>query len=180
MKPQLQAQAAAVREAVDGTPTIEDGMICYDIINPSDACTFLAPDRDIALATLALLGEGDYGGRPLTRDGERVTEEDRAKLEVPIFLFTGSYEAWWTANGWSEEPIEKILTARKPEVSEALRSCAYGDLEDRRTYESACAAITDPERLAKFKADWEDRRRSSMNRIVNRAWLLADRLSAAA
>lgn len=38
-------------------------MICYEIVNPSDMATFLAPDRDIALAALAFIGDGAYGGK---------------------------------------------------------------------------------------------------------------------
>lgn len=150
-------------------------MICYEIVNPSDMATFLAPDRDIALAALAFIGEGAYGGTPLERSGERLNKDEADSLAVPMFLF-GGYEEWWKAQGYASEPIETMLATRKPEIIAALRTASYGSLEDRKSYDSACAAIDDPAKLAKFKADWEDRRRSSMNRIVQRAWDYADAL----
>lgn len=148
-------------------------MIVYEITNPSDMATFLAPDREIALVALVFIGEGAYGGKPLSCDGKTLSVVDAESAEVPIFLF-GGYEAWWKANGWTEEPVEKVLRERKSELVAALRSASYGDLEDRRTYDAACAAITDPEKLAAFRQSCEDRRRSSMNRIVHRAWAYAD------
>ncbi|MFZ4807519.1 MAG: hypothetical protein ACOYLQ_09700 [Hyphomicrobiaceae bacterium] len=151
-------------------------MIVYEIINPSDAATFLAPDRTIALAVLALLGEGWYGVTPLERDGQRILEEEAKLIFVPPFIGKGAYESWWRSAGYTEEPIEVALKTRAAELVAALRSCSYGDLEDRKTYDSACNAITDPEKLKTFKSEWEDRRRSSMNRIVQRAWAWADRI----
>ncbi len=151
-------------------------MICYDIVNPSDACTFLAPDAQIAVAVLAFLGEGSYAGTAVARNGERISETDAKSLAVPMFWGDGSYEAWWRENGWTECPVEAAIRDRKAEVLAALRSCAYGDLEDRATYDAACAAITDPDKLAEFKRGHEDRRRSSLNAIVKRAWAWADAL----
>lgn len=150
-------------------------MICYEIINPSDMATFMAPDRTIALAVVGLIGAGHYGGKPLERDGERIPKDEVDALTVPIFLF-GGYEEWWKAQGFASEPIEAVVQTRLGELVSALRSTAYGGLEDRKTYDSACAAIDDPAKRDQFKKDWEDRRRSSMNRIVQRAWLYADRL----
>lgn len=151
-------------------------MICYEIVNPSDMCTFLAPDREIALGVLALVGEGFYGGRALARDGKNILDDERAKLDIPLFLsgITTPYEDWWRREGWSEEPLERVLKTREPALVAALRTVQYGDLEDRRTYDSALAAIDDDAKRAAFKRDWEDRRRSSMNRIVQRAWRIAD------
>jgi len=157
-------------------------MLCYEIVNPSDAATLLAPDREIALAALALIAEGRYAGRAIARDLEPIDEAAAKPHYVPLFLFNGpeGYEDWWRAAGWTEEPVGKALRERKAEVVAALRSCAYGRLEDRRTYQSACAAITDPAKLAAFKTEWEDRRRSSLNAIVQIAWRLADRVDAIA
>lgn len=33
----------------------------YEVINPSDAITFKAEDEKLAVATVILLGEGQYG-----------------------------------------------------------------------------------------------------------------------
>lgn len=151
-------------------------MITYEIINPSDAATFLAPDRTVALAALAFIGEGFYGGTPIERDGQRILEDEKKLLCVPLFIGNGTYETWWRDAGYPEEPIEQAMKDRSAEIVAALRSCSCGDLEDRKKYDSACRAITDPEKLETFKREWEDRRRSSMNRIVQRAWAWADRI----
>lgn len=152
-------------------------MICYDVVNPSDACTFLAPDREIALAVLAFLGEGAYAGRPIAKDLKPIGEGEVERLEVPIFMFGRSYDGWWKDH-YAQEPIGAALTARPAEVVAALRSTQYGRVDDRIAYQSACNAITDPERLKTFQAEWEDRHRSSLNAIVKRAWIYADRIEA--
>lgn len=151
-------------------------MIIYEIVNQSDMCTFVAPDRDVALAVVALVGEGMYAAKPLTCGGARLTKTQEDELYVPMFFGGGAYETWWRDEGFTSEPLETILKDRKSDTIAALRSCAYGGLEDRLTYDAACAAITDPVKLDEFKRGHEDRRRSSMNRIVQRAWVYADRL----
>ena len=150
-------------------------MLCYDIVNPSDAATLLAPDRTIALAALTFISEGHYAGRVVARDLEPYRDES---ADVPIFLagICEPYDDWWKRVGYTKEPVAAAMRDRKAAVVAALRSCQYGDLEDRRTYQSAVDAITDPDKLAAFKRAWEDRRRSSMNRIVQRAWAWADHL----
>ena len=149
-------------------------MICYEIVNPSDQATFLAPDREIALAVVSLLGEGWYAGKPLARGAAALSDDEVARFEVPIFIGDGSYESWWQRRGYPGDPLAKTLSDRGPEVAVALRSVAYCGLEDRRTYDAACAAITDSEKLAEFQRSHEDRRRSSLNAIVKRAWAWAD------
>ncbi len=155
-------------------------MLCYDVINPSDATTFLAPDRAVALAALVLVAEGHYAGRAIARDLAPI-EPDEA-LDVPLFLerICTPYEEWCRAAGYTSDPIDAVMASRTAELTAALRSFQYGDLEDRRTYQSALDAITEPAKRAAFVKGWEDRRRSSMNRIVQRAWLIADRLEAKA
>lgn len=150
-------------------------MLCYEIINPSDQATLLAPDRAVAIAALAFIGEGAYAGRVIAKDLQEVSEEDAAAGRVPLF-FGMSYEDWWKAAGYDEEPIGKVMRERKAEVVAALRSVAYGGLDERRTYQSALNAITDPDKLAAFKREWEDRRRSSLNAIAKRAWAWADHI----
>lgn len=149
-------------------------MILYEIVNPSDKCTFMAPDRDVALAVVALVGEGMYAAKPLMCGSTRITKAQEDELYVPMFFGANAYETWWRDEGFTSEPLHTILKDRELDVITALRSCAYGGLEDRLTYEAACAAITDAAKLEEFKRGHEDRRRSSMNRIVQRAWAYAD------
>lgn len=153
-------------------------MLLYNIINPSDACTFLAPDRTIALAALVFMGEGHYAGRAIARDLAPIGRDVAEQHDVPLFLsgISEPYEDWWKRAGYGEEPVGLVMRERKGELVAALRSTAYGNLEDRCTYASALAAITDEAKRAEFVRGWEDRRRSSMNRIVQRAWAWADRI----
>lgn len=158
-------------------------VICYEIVNPSDHATFLAPDRDIALAVVTLISEGMYAARCLAVDGQPWKESavgPAETLDVPFFIGDDSYESWWRARGYAQEPLTGILKDRRPEVAAALRSVAYCTLDDRLMYDAACAAITDPDKLAAFKQQHEDRKRSSFNRIVQRAWTWADRIERSA
>ena len=156
-------------------------MICFNVVNPSDATTFLAPDRDIALAAIMLVSNGKYAAEPLARDLRvKLSEEEERAAQVPLFLFAATYECWWREQGFAADPVEGIVTRRRAEVAAALRSFAYGDLQDRRTYESALKAITCPVLRQQFQSEWENDRCSSMNRIVQRAWAWADQLEQSA
>src|SRR6266700_3975891 len=57
--------------------------LLFEIINPSDAYTFLAPDLAIATIVTVYLGEGQYGARQI--GGE---------LEVPLMIL-GDPDAWF-------------------------------------------------------------------------------------
>ena len=64
----------------------------------------------------------------------------------------------------------------KEEMKECFKSFAYGSVSDRQTYDDACDAITDSEKLKEFKLKQEDRNRTSMSQWVLSAWKLAERM----
>lgn len=132
----------------------------YELKNPSDPYTFMSADREVAALVVFSLSMF-YGAEPKEGDGD-----------IPIFLFGGAAE--WYQETFGRNPDEG-LKERKPEVAEALGSFMYGYFEDRRRYEAALAAITEPEKKEQFKAAWQDGR-SSLNDIGTYAHKMAKRL----
>lgn len=136
----------------------------YELINPSDPVTFEAPDLKVAALVTIILGRGHYGAEPADDSAEG----------VPIMLF-GDPTEWWTER-WPEEPMGGAGDRDALRLAAALRSVCYGGKNDRQLYDSALQAITDPEKRAAFVAEWNDRKRSSMNDIMGRAHSIAARL----
>lgn len=120
-------------------------MMEYELINPSDKYTFVAPDLEVAALTVFTLSFS-YGAEPKD-NGE----------DVPIFIFGG-------ADKWYEEKFgrkfEDGIALRKGELADALRSMMLGGFEDRERYNAALEAITDDEKRADFISKWQDGRSS--------------------
>lgn len=139
----------------------------YDLVNPSDAVTFVAPDLKIAACVTILLGGGQYGADPIEEGAE----------SVPIMIF-GNGDAWWTEH--FDEPRDGVVERHADAIAEALRTVCYGGSKTRALFDSALAAIDDPEKKAAFVAEWNDRHRTSLNNIMGRAQDLAARVEAIA
>jgi len=73
--------------------------------------------------------------------------------------------------------FKEFLEANKPKIAECFKSFSYGSASDRQTFDDACDAITDPEKLKEFKAKHEDKNRSSMSQWVKGAWQYGERMS---
>lgn len=154
----------------------------YDLINPSDAVTFTAPSLPVAFLATCLISTS-YAATPLDEEGQPLEPEAAKDWEVPMFLFGGARE--WAAERWPDlvtatrdEWAEPLLQAHKPELIACLRTFCTGSWKDRKLFDSALAAIDDPEKRAAFLADWDDKKRSSLTEITNRAHRIADRLEA--
>jgi hypothetical protein len=154
----------------------------YEVINPSDAVTFRAASLPAAFLAVMLVGGGKYAGEPLDEKGRRITGEAADELAVPIFLFGGA-QAWahkhWpelVPPGSTDDWGSALIAAHRADLLEALRSFCTGSWADRALFESALAKIDDPAKRAAFVAEWDDKRRSSLNAITNRANAIADRL----
>lgn len=132
----------------------------FELINPSDPYTFLADDWETAALTVFLINTS-YGAQ--SKDGS---------AEVPIFLFGGAAD--WYQDVFGRTPDDG-LAVKWQEVAKSLDSFMYGHFEDRRRYETALAAITDPNKKEEFKAAWQGGR-SSLNGIGTYAHKLAKRL----
>lgn len=165
-------------------------MLDYDLVNMSDSICFRAPDKQIATLVTILLGNGQYSAKAIGLDGNEIAENgdsgpgdagsNDGKVtwphSVPFFMF-GGFDPFWKAN-WPDVPADEAIDRRKPEVIAALRTVMLGNVGDRRLYDGACAAITDPDKLKAFQADWNDKKRSSLNDIMGRALAIADKFEA--
>lgn len=133
----------------------------YKLVNPSDPYTFIADDLETA-ASVVFLVNTIYGAT--NKEG---------KVEVPVFIFGGAEE--WYIEQFGRSSYDG-LKAKKKQVAEALNSVVLGDFEDRRRYETALAAITEPDKREKFIAEWQDGR-SSLNDIGTYCHKLAEQLA---
>ena len=160
----------AAHGAADASPpsgSISTGAgALYEIVNPSDPVTMLARSFEAALLATLLVGTGQYAAQPVDHDGEK----------VPIFLFGGFEE--WLAKRYPGKELSELIDEHEADVIAALRSFCTGKPSDRRLYDAALKAITDPDKRAEFVAGWDDQKRSSLNQITNRANAIADRLEA--
>ena len=139
----------------------------YEFITPSDPVTFAAPDDKVAFVCALLLGNGKAF---CTReDGESVAS-------CILFAPPGTLETrCQEILGMS---LDEYLTAHREPLATAFESFAYGDFDSRRQYDAAIKAITEPDKLAEFKAEHEDRKRTSLSKWVKAAWSHAKALRA--
>lgn len=157
----------------------------YELINPSDAVTFIAPSLPAAFLAVMLVGGGHYGTNVLDDQGHRLDTPEGAERhpdEVPMFLFGGA-QAWgherWPEHvppGSTDNWGTALIEAHRAELVATLRSFCTGSWRDRQLFDAALAAIDDPAKRVAFIADWDDKKRSSLNGITNRAHAIADRL----
>ena len=136
----------------------------YELINPSDPYTFLAPDKEVAALVI--------GNLSLAFGAE--TKDEKEDERVPIFLF-GGFDQWYQEE-FGRTPTEGLV-ARKKEVGEALVSFMLGHFQDRERYNAALEAIDDPAKAEAFKDKWQDGR-TSLNDIGGVAHSIGKRILA--
>lgn len=134
----------------------------YEIINPSDAYTFSAPDFATAAAAVLLLGEGKYGAR---------SEDDTERL--PVFLFGGSGP--FIVETFGAVGLSDWIDAHRAAIADALDSVMSYGFRERGAFDAACELLSG-EALQGYRAKLHDANRSSMNDIGSRAWAIAARL----
>jgi hypothetical protein len=140
-------------------------MNIYEFITPSDPITFKADDDKIAFTCALLLG-----------NGKACCENKHTGESLPTMLMFAS-DPDKDIEAFIGGDFKEFLTCNKPKISECFNSFAYGSVSDRRTFDDACEAITDPEKLKEFRAKHEDKNRSSMSQWVKGAWQLAENFS---
>jgi len=147
------------------TNSINNEMNIYEFITPSDHITFKADDDKVAFTCALLLGDGKAGCKNETT-GERLpTMMIFAKdPDKDIQEFIGC-------------DFKEFIEANKPKIADCFKSFAYGYISDRKNFDDACDAITDPERLKEFKAKYDYKNRTSMSQWVKRAWQYGERMS---
>jgi hypothetical protein len=141
-------------------------MKLYEIINPSDCVTFHAPDDATAVAVVLSIGEGSYGATRC-EDGQDVGG---------LLLFATNAVVDAKLQEWFGGDFETWANSHQADLAEALLDCAAVRPETRDLYDEACARRDSEEELMEFRAQAEDKNRSSMTNIVGRAWVLGKAL----
>jgi len=139
----------------------------YELINPSDKITFKTGDDKIAFFCSLYLGSGKTGAKRFDENGDEV--------DIPSLMLFDT-EPLKTAAEYLGKPFDEYLKDNEQEISECFLSFSYGGFEERRTFDDALEAITDPEKKKEFKAKHEDRNRSSMSQWVAHAWNVGEAL----
>lgn len=131
----------------------------YEFITPSDPITFTAEDPRIAFVCGLVLGNAKAGVR---------SEKDES---LPtLWLFSSKEDTEAGIIDFLGCPLREFVTGREEEIAACFDTFAYGSIADRRDHDAALRAITDPAKLAEFRAHHEDQRRTSMSRWVQHAW----------
>ena len=136
----------------------------YELSNPSDPYTFIAPTQEVAALTVFILST-HYGA---------YAETGRVDDGVPIFIIDGANE--WYIETFGRSVVDGF-NALQGDVADSLASFMYGRFEDRKRYEAALKAITEPEKRKAFIDEWQDGH-SSLNNIGGYAHQLAEHIKA--
>lgn len=124
-------------------------MTTYELINPSDPYTFIAPNIEVAGVVAALLSTS-FGARaidPPAEDGET----------TPILF---GWNEWLNDRGINDEWTK----AHAGEIADAFDSFLIGNINKRKDVEEMLALLP-AEKREEWKASRQDRHRSSMNQI---------------
>lgn len=127
----------------------------YELINPSDAYTFRAPSIEVAGVCAAFLSTA-YGARQLGGNSTETT---------PILL---GWNEWLEDRGINDAWIDSHAS----EISEAYASFMIGDYAQRSEIESLLQMVPEEQRQ-KWLNERQEKKRSSLNKIGERAYQLA-------
>lgn len=120
-----------------------------EIVNPSDECHICIDDEAAAVVATLIVGQGRLG---LTRDEGQI---------LPLFIFDSGEEV----ESWFEERYGHALRDVSNErIVAAAKTAQYGSVEE---IESLTAALDGLPDAAERMKTWEDRKRTSLNRIVD-------------
>lgn len=133
-------------------------MRLFELVNPSDRYTFKAESIEIAGCAAVLLSSG-FGATEIGGNGE----------STPVLF---GWNEWLADRG-----IDKsFIDANAGRIADALDSFLIGGANERGDVESMLAALPSDEARDKWRAERQDRHRSSMNDIGSAAYALAKRL----
>lgn len=131
-------------------------MKLYEFINPSDPWTFKAESHIAALLATLIVGDGKAMVDCL-EDGE---END---FSSPFFAFSGKEGIDNYIKGkFGYDNLEAALEDNYDAVANALTSFLIASKEERETVDMAVKMLS-PEDAQKLIADFNDKKRSSMN-----------------
>lgn len=125
-------------------------MKLYELINPSDPYTFYAPNIEVAAVVVCQLSS-NFGAKEIGGDGR-----------TPILFGWGP---WLEEHGIGPDWADDHLA----EIADALDSFLIGGANERADVESMLAELPEEKRKA-WRAKRQDRHRSSMSQIGERAY----------
>lgn len=124
-----------------------------EVINPSDKTHICIDDPAAAAVATLIIGGGKMG--LVGPDGDQL---------LPLFFFGADEETLEQhfrkkfGCGWKDISVERIVAA--------AHTAAYGSVEEIESMEEAWATLP-PEAAEKARAAYTDKKRSSLNRIVD-------------
>ncbi|MCW0014863.1 hypothetical protein [Rhizobium sp. BT-226] len=124
----------------------------YEVVNPSDAITFRATVVEAACIADRL--------RPAWYFVKDVQTGEEPKIDN----LEEVYEAIWKS-------ADKLAS-----YAEAYRSFMVGSRSERELLEEAVSRMTEDEAKA-YRAQWHDKRRTSMNDICRQVWETAEKIA---
>jgi hypothetical protein len=137
----------------------------FKIVNPSDPYTIEASSLDVAVMASVLLGQGNY----------QFTSLDGGK-DIPFFAFGGGDK--WTQEYFKESLMElsnRVMDTKLAEVADSLDSVLYGDKDDHVQFLAKTKDMDRNDFMAE-RIMRQDKNRSSMNDIGERAYRMAAQL----
>ncbi len=136
----------------------------YEIVNPHMACTFQAPDLEVAALTMGILSNNRFGAEP----------QDLSQDDVPPFNMGGAAQWWKKKFGTNSE---RRMQVRKQDVICALQSILPGEIDDRA--ESVKSIPSDVSIASRTDALhlWYGKHQPKVD-IVKEGWKIADKIAA--
>ena len=136
----------------------------YEFVTPSDPITFECDNDKIAFTCAVIIGSGKAGCHRYEKGKD---------ISIPsLMLFDKEPEK--TIAEYLGCDISKFTDDNHEKIASGMKSFAYGSIEERVQYDEAIEAITDPDKLEKFKASHEDRNRTSLSKWVAYAWQMGE------
>jgi hypothetical protein len=134
-------------------------MPIYELCNPSDPYTFEAPNIQIAGLCAAFLSTS-FGAKQVDAD-----------VQSPVLF---GWDHWFKEQGMLGEDGELTgyIKAHAKEIADAYDSFLIGSVSDRQDVVEMLKLIPEDKR-EKWRAERQDRHRSSMSKIGERAYQLA-------
>lgn len=140
-------------------------MTIYEFVTPSDPITFKAENDKVAFCCAVILGNGKGGcENTTTRESIPSLLAFSRNPDEDIEKFIGC-------------PLKEFVSDNIDSIQTSFESFAYATVSERKTYDNAIEAITDPERLKEFKQKHEDQNRTSMSKWVQGAWNYAQSIA---
>ena len=133
-------------------------MNTYELINPSDEITFLAENDKIAYVCAIVISNGKFGCKNIDTDESLNT-----------FLFMDS-DPEKTIVAFLEQDFHEFIKENESKISKAFSTFAYVSAGKRLRYDEKLSSFATTEEADLYKTSYEEENRSSMNKIVTRAW----------